>query len=224
MDLRSQPSLSQGTESTPSVVKGVRPSPDVSPLDGAVMRGGKQKFFKSKGQMASTFCERSIVTGLRNLTPLAEDCGIQEFLVKLCFEDEDVNVRETGFKLYDHIGYIDLNIAFKHDCTLPDCKEKRERVISHVNKCVSLVGVRMPTKGNPGPGLPGERIRKRVTKYLRGATEAGFKAVFIQIDICGTKSWEYLENGTAERQRKEIAERFSGKTQELAYFCKPGVE
>ena len=177
-----------------------------------------------QGQIASIFCERSIATGLRNLIPYAEDCGIQEFLVQLCFEDEDVNVRETGFTLYDHIGYIDLNRAFMHDCTLPDCKEKRERVMSHVDKCVSLVGVRMPTKGNPGPGLPGERIRKLVTKYLRGATEAGFKAVFIQIDICGTKSWEYMENGTAERQRKEIAERFSGKTQELAYFCKPKWE
>ena len=130
--------------------------------------------------------------------PQHQPCSAtRKFRTAYTFEDEDVNVRETGFKLYDHIGYIDLNRAFKHDCTLPDCKEKRERVMSQVDKCVSLVGVRMPTKGNPGPGLPGERIRNLVTKYLRGATEAGFKAVFIQIDICGTKSWEYLENGTA---------------------------
>merc|ERR1712096_10792 len=64
VDLCSQPSLSQGTESTPSVVKGVRPSPDVSPLDGAAMRGGKAKFFKSKvGSLSGVISKEILIKG-----------------------------------------------------------------------------------------------------------------------------------------------------------------
>ena len=41
--------------------------------------------------------------------------------------------------------------------------------------------------------------------------------------------YENLENGSTERQTKAMVagdnlKRFSGKTQELVYFCKPGVE
>ena len=105
-----------------------------------------------------------------------------------------------------------------------------------MRKCERLVGVRMPTEGDPGPELMpsnvyNEKLRMLVDHFFKGAMKAEFKDVFFEVQMCGDDFiWDFvvlpsvleIKSGNDGAQERAIMRDnfLSGRTQGIWYFCR----
>ena len=160
--------------------------------------------------IAYVFCEHSMVTGLTNVRRKAQDCGIEEILVELCFEDDQVNGLSTK---------LDYKRVFKED----DGKTAQRRELAE-GHCLEFVGVKLPTNRKRFTGNWDSYLAKSIDHYLSGAFRAMFRDVFVKADLieCGQFSWEVLRNDDKKRPDRIFLENLlkNGKTIGLLYFCR----
>ena len=183
--------------------------PSVPPGDPSVSVPGNPNEFQS--QIAEIFCDLSMVQGLRNIrNENFQDCGVEQLLVQLCFEDPDVNGARTR---------VNFERVFntEHDVNADQRRELAE------NLCVRFVGVKMPSKRNRIGGIEQTSIDKMMDHYFRGAWKVGFTEVFVRTNVndCNAFTWEILPDykESDKEYLKHILQH--DRTQGIWYFCQP---
>ena len=170
-------------------------------------------------QLGWIFCENSKVDKLRMRHDNANECGVEQYLVGLCFLDDDVNqINSNSYQL-------DLDQVFSHygKGAINDISNVRAQVEGHCNNVIEVHMERQRT------GPRAHHNAKRLWKIIKGARygKYGMLIWYKHPDNGGpgcdtmwkwTSSFDILTKGDEEFfQFYQISNRYS-----LWYFCDVG--